>query len=97
MYLFTVASFAYFGFVGFFRYAVAIAPLTKSAPTFAPTAAMTASVAATELITIVSGFQFNAFAVAIARTVGVPAVVNRTQVSAPLAFCRATARRSSCP
>jgi len=51
---------------------------------------MTASVAATELITIVFGFQFKAFAVAIARTVGVPAVVSKTQVSAPLAFCRAS-------
>ena len=50
---------------------------------------MTESVAETELITSVSGFQFDAFAVAIARTVGV-GVVSRTHVSAPDAFWRAS-------
>ena len=49
---------------------------------------MTESVFDTELITIVSGFQASAFAVAIARTVGV-GVVSSTQVSAADAFCRA--------
>ena len=43
------------------------------------------SMAATELITIVPGFQLSAFAVAMARTVGV-GVVRSTHVSAPVAF-----------
>jgi hypothetical protein len=49
---------------------------------------MTESVFDTELITIVSGLQASARAVAIARTVGV-GVVSSTQVSAADAFCRA--------
>ena len=49
---------------------------------------MTVSIAETELITSVAGFQLRALAVAIARTVGV-GVVRSTHVSAPDAFCRA--------
>src|SRR5919204_4316920 len=87
-YRFTVASLAYFGSVGLLRYAVLTAPFTKSAPARWTAAAITASVDETELITSVSGFQLSAFAVAIARTVGV-GVVRSTHVSAPDAFWRA--------
>ena len=63
-------------------------PFTKSAPALRAAACMTESVFDTELITIVSGFHASAFAVAIARTVGV-GVVSSTHVSAADAFCRA--------
>ena len=58
-------------------------PFTYSWPVVRAAAAMTWSVAATELITICSGRYPTARPVPRARTVGVPAVVRRIQVSAP--------------
>ena len=49
---------------------------------------MTASLAETELMMIVSGFQLSPFACSIAFTVGT-GVVKSTHVSAPESFCLA--------
>src|SRR5687767_11779064 len=85
-YCLTAASLAYAGLGGFFRYESLIAPFVYSLSWRSSAAFITASLAATELITIVSGFQASAFACSIAFTVGV-GVVSSTHVSAPDSFC----------
>src|SRR2546428_1647783 len=86
LYFLIMRSDWYLGFGGFLRYESLMSPFVYSLPTLPSAACMTASLAETELMRIVSGFQLSAFACSIAFTVGT-GVVKSTHVSAPESFC----------